>query len=146
MWPGDISPELALNAVLGGIPLPPYGLPPPSDIDAYARTAVDLGAPEPLWSCCRVIRVTHTSAMPAWIAAAASPSAPAQPPPPEVRPAVKRTSGTPSTERDLGRVARERVDREPVEVVDREAGVVERSEDRRAHIDSSVSGYDCPRL
>ena len=41
--------------------------------------------------------VTHTSAIPAWMAAAAKPSDPADPPPPEVRVAAKRTSGTPRT-------------------------------------------------
>ena len=42
--------------------------------------------------------VTTTSAMPELTAAAARPSAPALPPPPDVSVAAKRTSGTPSTE------------------------------------------------
>jgi hypothetical protein len=39
--------------------------------------------------------VTHTSAIPLTIAADASPIEPAEPPPPEVSEAAKRTSGTP---------------------------------------------------
>ena len=42
--------------------------------------------------------VTHTSACPDTIAAAAKPRDPAEPPPPEVSEAAKRTSGTPRTE------------------------------------------------
>ena len=46
-------------------------------------------------SCCSDITDTHTFAMPPWIAAAANPSWPAHPPPPDVSDAAKRTSGTP---------------------------------------------------
>ena len=118
LWPGEISPELAANAMLGGErpcrrrgcrrrPPPP---PPPA-------TALPAEAPRGLLQ--RHQRDADLGHAADWIAAAASPSEPAEPPPPEVSEAAKRTSGTPSTDGDQRRVARVRVDREAVEVVDR---------------------------
>ena len=76
--------------------------------------------------------MTHTSAIPATIAADPNPIEPAAPPPPEVSDAAKRTSGTPERGRDLRGIAGERVDGEAVEVANRQSGVVERQEDRLA--------------
>ena len=53
-------------------------------------------APKRLAACCSVITDTTHSAMPLTIAADASPTEPAAPPPPPVSIAVNRTSGTPS--------------------------------------------------
>ena len=81
--------------------------------------------------CCRVMRLTTTSACPATMPAEASPTAPAAPPPPPVRPAVKRRLG--DTESLGGQRGVEapapRVEGEPVDVAHREAGVSHRSQD-----------------
>src|SRR2546421_4375883 len=64
-------------------------MPPPPPVDVPPRRRLD---------CWRVISVTHTSACPDVIAAAAKPSDPAAPPPPDVSVAANRTSGTPRIE------------------------------------------------
>ena len=93
LWPGEISPLLAKNAESGDVPPPPYGLPPPPPPPPPPTTALP---PSRRVTCWSVISVTHTSAIPATIAADPNPIEPAAPPPPEVNDAAKRTSGTPS--------------------------------------------------
>jgi hypothetical protein len=90
-----MSPAPLMNAAKLGTAEAPYGLPPPPRPGAPPHTAVP---PSRRLACCRVISVTHTSAWPETIAAAARPSEPAAPPPPEVRVAANRTSGTPRTD------------------------------------------------
>jgi hypothetical protein len=72
------------------------------------------------------------------IAAAASPSEPAAPPPPEVSAAAggerrgETNLGHAENRCDLRGIARAGVDREAVEVLDRQPGIVERGQDRLA--------------
>ena len=133
LWPGDSRPDVggerrarrdASAAAVRCRRSPP--------MVAYASTPSTSEPPRRRLSCCSVITDTHTFAMPPWIAAAANPTA-------------RRTRRRPSERRgeahlghaedrgDLGRIARERVDGEAVEVLHREAGVVECREDRVAH-------------
>ncbi len=87
IWPGPINPDGWMNAPSGdgGAEYTAPGVP---------RGAND--APKRLAACCSVITETTHSAIPLTIAADASPTDPAAPPPPPVSIAVNRTSGTPS--------------------------------------------------
>src|SRR5689334_16203220 len=90
LCPGEMIPDVAVNASDGDPPVAPYGLPPPPPPPAAPRRATDV-PPRRRVTCCSVMSVTHTWAMPAAIAAAPSPSDPAAPPPPDVNDPAKRT-------------------------------------------------------